>query len=330
MRKRIVIADASDTIISVCKKLLAQNNYEAVLFQDGTKALEELKRTDCDLAVIATTTLSVTGYFIVKELRRDRAKRKIPILMLLGSSELLDTKELVDAAPDDTLSKPFSPQELLFKMQKLLKLPVSSQTASDDSDIESVLNDDDKSFEKKISSATDKIFLSALAQGATPSREDKPKLDKLDLAENQYEFEGAPHPHGPDSNAPHDYDWFINEMKDEPARKQEPKPVQTPPPTGKFQVEEIGTSKIAINQIKKMQEAEEVEKTKAYFERLNEPGAADHAYAAKLLQELKAHDPRTEFMKFFAEALAKELSQNIDFQKLLDKIEEIVSVKQTK
>ena len=61
MGKRILVADASETIISVCRKLLGQHGYEVTLFQDGTRALEELKRSDYDLAVIADAIWSTKG-----------------------------------------------------------------------------------------------------------------------------------------------------------------------------------------------------------------------------------------------------------------------------
>lgn len=333
IRKKIVVADGSETIIAVCRKLLTQNGYDVTLFQDGTKALEELKRADYDLAVIATTTTTCTGYFIVQELKKDRVKAQIPILMLLGSSELLDTRELVQVSPNETLSKPFSPQELLFKIDKLFKIGTAGASSADEAanDIESILADDENSFEKKISSATDKIFLSMLKQSTTdqPEKREKPKIDKLDLTEDQYDVE-ASRPETKNEDTPHDYDWFIREMGGEEGRKAEPKPFIPPGNTGKFQVEEIGTTKISLNQLKKMQQAEEDSKTKVYIEKLNAPLEADtdlrgsgHGDSGKL-------DVKAQFMRFFAEALAKEIVKSVDFNKVLTRIDELTNVKQEK
>ncbi|MGB5105284.1 MAG: response regulator [Candidatus Zixiibacteriota bacterium] len=331
IRKKILVADASETIIAVCRKLLTQNGYDVTLFQDGTKALEELKRAEYDLAVIATSTQTCSGYFIVEELKKDRVKAQMPILMLLGSSELLDTRELVQIAPNETLSKPFSPQELLFKIDKLFKIGATGASDEPANDIESLLADDENSFEKKISSATDKIFLSMLKQSTTdqPKKRERPKIDKLDLTEDQYDVEAA-RPESKEEDSPHDYDWFIREMGGEEHRKTEAKPFIPPGNTGKFQVEEIGTTKISLNQLKKMQQAEEDIKTKVYIEKLNAPLEADTDLSGMGRNDSGKIDVKTQFLRFFAEALAKEIVKGVDFNKVLTRIEELTNVKQEK
>lgn len=334
IRKKVLVADASETIIAVCRKLLTQHGFDVTLFQDGTKALEELKRADYDLAVIATATQTVSGYFIVAELKKDRVKAQIPILMLLGSSELLDTKELVQVAPDETLSKPFSPQELLFKIDKLIKLGAAGESESNepDNDIESILNDDENSFERKISSATDKIFLSMLKQNTNDAPEQKrerPQLDKLDLTEDQYDVE-ASRPEARYEDTPHDYDWFIREMGGEEPRRLEPKPFVPPGTTGKFQVEEIGSTKISLDQLKKMQQAEEDSKTKVYIEKLNAPLEPDTDLLGPAQDDTGKLNVRAQFLKFFAEALAKEIVKSVDFGKIIDRLDEMTNVKQEK
>jgi DNA-binding response OmpR family regulator len=323
-RKRILVADASETIIAVCRKMLTQHGYEASLFQDGTKALEELKRSHYDLAVIATTTQSVDGYFIIRELRKSPAKAKLPVLMLLGSSELLDTGDLVELAPNDTLNKPFSPQELLAKINNLLaKSEPDEETAGDGLDIESILTEEGDTFEKKIASATDKIFLGVLAQNAADaSQENRPRLDKLELSEDQYDLESASSEIEPESAGPHDYDWFVSEMRSDSAvAAPEIKPVRPTGQPGKFEIEEIGTSKISPDQLKKMQSAGEAEKTKVYIEKLHEPFADDTAQEPLRSQRALPDDLRTQFIKYFAEYLAKEVAKQIDFAKLATRIE---------
>ena len=323
MHKRVLIADASETIVTVCRKMLTQHGYDATVFQDGTKALEELKRSDYDLAVIATTTQNVSGYFIIKELRKDRSKMKMPVLLLLGSSELLDTKELVDVSPEDTLNKPFSPQELLTKIDKLLAKDDPEGSSDDDEElaIEDILNDDARSFDKKISSATDKIFLSMLSQANEAPSVERPRVDKLELSEDQFDLETPVQPLKSEDNEPHDYDWFINEMSGDPsAPRRQVKPVLPTGSSGKFQVEEIGTSKITLNKLKKMQASGEVEKTKVYIEKLNEPFLDPASSEAHAPSSSAHHDLKEEFIKRFAETLARELAKQIDFNKLVARI----------
>lgn len=326
MGKRILVADASETIISVCRKLLDQHGYEVTLFQDGTLALEELKRSHYDLAVIATTTQNISGQFIVRELRLDAAKAKLPVLMLLGSSELLDTKELFDLGPNDTLNKPFSPQELLHRIEGIIRTTGEpTGQPGEDMDIESILSDDAKSFEKKISDATDKLFLDMLSTThAQDDGSDAPRLDKLDLAEDQYDLESVKMgEEKAETDSPHDYDWFVSEMKGET-----PPPVKAERPTGptgKFEVEEVGTSKITLDKLKKMQTTTEVEKTKVYLEKLQEPFTDSTGHEPARLKDSRQADMRQMFVKHFAEALAKEVAKSIDFDKLVDALRAEIS-----
>ncbi len=344
-RKKILVADASETIISVCRKLLTQHGYDATLLQDGTKALEELKRGAYDLAVIATATDNCSGYFILQELKKDPTTAKLQVLLLLGSSELTDTKELVELSPDDTLTKPFSPQELLYKIDQLLKRAQASEPQDEEVDIESILTDDEQSFEKKISSATDKIFLSMLKQSTTDEPEKEPSgptLDKLDLSEDQYDLEShQPEPRSEESESPHDYDWFINEMRQdsaEPGATPEPTPSSATPAgedltiagvTGKFQIEEIGTSKITTGQLNKMRQTDADTKSKIYIEKLQEDldNQAAMPAGAKSGGGAQSTDIKTEFVRSFAESLAKEIARNIDFDKLVQKLEEAATEK---
>jgi two-component system OmpR family response regulator len=323
--KRILVADASETILSVCRKLLGQHGYDVTLFQDGTRALEELKRSHYDLAVIATTTQTVSGQFIVHELRLDAAKAKLPVLMLLGSSELLDTQELFDLGPNDTLNKPFSPQELLHRIEGILKTADEPTGESgEDMDIESILNDDAKSFESKIWDATDKLFLDMLSTThAQDDMSDAPRLDKLDLAEDQYDLESVKIGEKDEANSPHDYDWFVSEMKGEA-----PPPVKPERPTGstgKFDVEELGTSKITLDKLKQMQTTTEADKTKVYLEKLQEPFTDNTDHEPARLKDSRQVDMRQIFVKHFAEVLAKEVAKSVDFDKLVDALRAEIS-----
>jgi hypothetical protein len=238
---------------------------------------------------------------------------------------LLDTQELFDLGPNDTLNKPFSPQELLHRIEKILKAtgePIAE--AKDDMDIEGILSDDAKSFEKKIADATDKIFLDMLSTAHTEVDEsDAPRLDKLDLAEDQYDLESVKTIENAETDSPHDYDWFVSEMKGDA-----PRPVKADRPTGptgKFEVEEVGTSKISLDKLKKMQTTTETEKTKVYLERLQEPFTDDIGHEPARLKDSRQVDMRQIFVKHFAEALAKEVAKSIDFDKLVDALRAEIS-----
>jgi len=318
VRRKILVVDSSETILTVCRTMLTRQGYEISVFQDGTEALAELKRSDYDLAIIATSTENVPGHFIVQELRKDPFRGKTPVLMLLGSSELMDARELLDVGPDDTLNKPFSPQELLFAVQKLMESISLDVAAGDDIDLESILTDDTESLDKKVSNVTDKILDGVFLQEDKEQTEDSPELDQLEIAEDAYDLESKAPDSSEDQVGPHDYDWFIKEMsREESSEQKATTPKGSTGTAGKFQIQEIGTAKITLDQNDSAQKPDET-KAKVYIEKPDKPSASVDTTADVPQPEKKPSQEMEQiFIKEFAQALAREIGKQIDFDKLV-------------
>ncbi len=108
-------------------------------------------------------------------------------------------------------------------------------------------------------------------------------------------------------------------MKGEPPAAAKPaRPVISGSTSGKLQVEEIGTSKITLDKLKKMQPRRKSEKTKVYLEKLQEPFTDNTGHEPARLKDSRQVDVRQIFVKHFAEALASEIAKNVDFEKAGD------------
>jgi two-component system phosphate regulon response regulator PhoB len=61
------------------------------------------------------------GYGVFKEIRRDSRSRDIPVIMLTARAQTEDRIQGLEAGADDYLTKPFSPKELMLRVQAVLK-----------------------------------------------------------------------------------------------------------------------------------------------------------------------------------------------------------------
>jgi CheY-like chemotaxis protein len=186
MRKRVLVAESSDTILDVCRSLLTERGYEPRLFRSGEVALSELGERDYDLVVVATELDQLNGYELVAKLRQQDTTKGLPVLMLVGSSELMDPNELANVHPDATVTKPFSPQEFLHKIDLLISRPVPDKDSArkDDFDVEGLR--DDPGIEQQADGEDDEnAYLHLLAGGdAEPAHEAAPRINEVELIED--------------------------------------------------------------------------------------------------------------------------------------------------
>lgn len=161
----------------------------------------------------------------------------------------------------------------------------------------------------------------------------QPQIDRLELPDNPYDVEAATPPRPSPEDTPHDYDWFVSEMTRETAPPQEQAQPPTITPTGstnKFEIEEIGTSKLSADQLRRMQTAAEDAKTKVYIEKLQVPLVSEVELGQPSVAAGGEMELQKEFVRSFAEALAKEIVRNIDLEKLVQRIDKLIAVKQEK
>lgn len=330
MRKKILVLDSSETIRNVCSNLLTQQGYEPALYERGDEALAEMRRTEFDLAIVATDTEGMSGHEVIAEMRKEKAGKRLPVLMLIGSAELMDTNELFSAEPDMTLNKPFSPQELMLKVDQLLTRPPESESESrdDDFDIEQILTEERYGIDKELDDAAEQAFLGLLSAKDSDSDEsERLHVDKVELTEEPAASSEIESDFDSD-DAPHDYAWFVKEMGSSssasPSRKK-----KSPPPAadegGSFAVEEIGTSKLWTKRQKEAGAEGFSDTDKIYLET---PLGVTEAPARDSLKEQETggdSDLAHEFVKLLAEALAKEIASQIDLDKLTERLEQLLS-----
>ena len=117
---RVVVVDDEAPLVQLVTGYLEREGYQVHPAYDGTTALEVIERTDPDVIVLDLMLPGVDGLDVA---RRVRTFSDAYILMLTAKTEEIDRIVGLQVGGDDYLTKPFSPRELVARVQAMLRRP---------------------------------------------------------------------------------------------------------------------------------------------------------------------------------------------------------------
>jgi DNA-binding response OmpR family regulator len=115
---RILVVDDDEDIRILLKELLGRAGYRVDEAVDGRAALRQLYETPPALVILDVTMPEMDGY---QTLERIRDLSDVPVLMLTARTQELEKVRGLTAGADDYVAKPFGRQELLARVQALLR-----------------------------------------------------------------------------------------------------------------------------------------------------------------------------------------------------------------
>ena len=119
--QRILIVEDERDIADLVGFNLERAGYEVLKAHDGITGAEIAIHERPDLVILDLMLPGKDGYGVFKELRRDSRSRDIPVIMLTARAQTEDRIQGLEAGADDYLTKPFSPKELMLRVQAVLK-----------------------------------------------------------------------------------------------------------------------------------------------------------------------------------------------------------------
>jgi len=96
---------------------------------DGEEGLLQVLEDPPDLIILDWMLPEVPGIEVCRQLRRNKATRDVPIIMLTARSEERDKIRGLDIGADDYVSKPYSIKELIARVRAALRRPTASISA---------------------------------------------------------------------------------------------------------------------------------------------------------------------------------------------------------
>jgi DNA-binding response OmpR family regulator len=116
----VLVADDDRDIRDLVAFKLEQAGYTVYAVEDGLSALETARATRPDLAVLDVMMPGLSGVDVTRELRVDPTTARTPVILLTARAQESDVEAGFSTGADDYVVKPFSPRELLSRVQAVL------------------------------------------------------------------------------------------------------------------------------------------------------------------------------------------------------------------
>jgi DNA-binding response OmpR family regulator len=117
-RKRVLVVDDEPNIVEVVSSYLRRAGFDPVAAATGTQALEAFEKTRPSLVILDLMLPDISGEDVC---RRLRTRSRVPIIMLTARVEDADAVKGLDLGADDYVTKPFSPRQLMARVEAVLR-----------------------------------------------------------------------------------------------------------------------------------------------------------------------------------------------------------------
>lgn len=127
MAQTVMVVEDQYKLRETVRLYLERAGFEVFSTGSGAEAINMASRTPVDLVVLDLGLPDVPGEEVARELR---AGSDIPIVMLTAKSDESDRIAGLELGADDYITKPFSPRELVLRVQAVLRRGPTAQVAS--------------------------------------------------------------------------------------------------------------------------------------------------------------------------------------------------------
>lgn len=118
-KNHLLLVEDDPNLGSLLKDYLDAKGYSSKLAANGKEGYKEFSKEKFDLCILDVMMPVMDGITLAKEIRK--SDKNIPIVFLTAKSMKEDTIEGFQAGADDYITKPFSMEELLLRIQAILR-----------------------------------------------------------------------------------------------------------------------------------------------------------------------------------------------------------------
>ena len=115
---KILVVDDEKMIRELIKKYATFEGYEVIEACDGLEAIDKCKESSFDMIIMDVMMPELDGFSACKEIRKFS---DTPVIMLSARGEEYDRIHGFEIGVDDYVVKPFSPRELMMRVQAIMK-----------------------------------------------------------------------------------------------------------------------------------------------------------------------------------------------------------------
>ncbi|WP_109806470.1 response regulator transcription factor [Sphingosinithalassobacter portus] len=118
---RIIMAEDDELVSGVLQVKLMAAGHAVGVVDNGTDALAVISAKLPDLVILDCNMPGMPGVELVREMRRSDHMWNIPVMMLTGRRSRADMTAAMYAGADEYATKPFDPDDMVFRVEQLLE-----------------------------------------------------------------------------------------------------------------------------------------------------------------------------------------------------------------
>jgi len=119
--KQILCIEDEPEMIDLIRLILGRRGFEVVGAAGGKEGLEKVRQQPPDLVLLDPMMPDMDGWEVYQQMKADEKTKDIPVIVVTAKAQSIDkVLGLHIAKVDDYIAKPFSPQDLLNSVEKVL------------------------------------------------------------------------------------------------------------------------------------------------------------------------------------------------------------------
>lgn len=127
--KKVLVVDDEPAIVTLLEYNLKQANFEVQSATNGTDALSMIESHHYDIVLLDLMLPGMSGEEVLKRVRMDR--NDTPVIVLTAKDTEFDKVFGLEMGADDYVPKPFSPREVIARINAVLRRYEKSSPAAD-------------------------------------------------------------------------------------------------------------------------------------------------------------------------------------------------------
>ncbi|HEX8261244.1 MAG TPA: response regulator transcription factor [Allosphingosinicella sp.] len=121
MRKKILVCDDDPLLLDLVQFKLTARGYDSSAARDGGEAMAALAEQAPDAVVLDAMMPVLDGYEVLRRIRENPEFAELPVIMLTARRQEQDVLSALQLGANDYMVKPFSPEELVARLGRLLE-----------------------------------------------------------------------------------------------------------------------------------------------------------------------------------------------------------------